>query len=168
VGTLIKPEQKLLLVCPENREQECVIRLARVGYENVLGYLAGGIKAWIKAGKPTQKTPSIQADELPSLLYDPNTIILDVRKPLEALSGHLPNAININLQQLEEHLNQLDPNNRYLVHCAGGYRSTIACSILERNHFSNFINVKGGFKAIKQVPNIPIVTGQEQLTIATA
>lgn len=158
-GTLIPSNQKLLLICPENRERECITRLARIGYENILGYLAGGFKTWETAGKPCSTTPTIDAYELPSLISRPDHVILDVRKPLEAPTEYLPNSLNVNLQQLEESLPTLDKNKTYLVHCAKGYRSTIACSILERHQFPHFFNIRGGFEAIKKVPQISILSG---------
>lgn len=141
-GTLIEIDTPLIIVAEEGKEHESILRLARVGYENVKGYLKGGIKEW--KGQLTS-TKTIEAQKLP--LADVK--ILDVRKSTEFKGGHIDIAKNYSLQDLGDRVEELDMEEQYFVHCQGGYRSTIACSILEQKGFKNVINVHGGYDAIK-------------------
>lgn len=152
VGTLIPDiKQKILLITEEGREEEVVTRLARVGYDYTIGYLKGGIDAWIKAGKEIDQIESIQADQIAERLrHDPSAEVLDVRKASEFYSEHVIGARNVPLDYINDHLAQLDKNKTYLVHCAGGYRSMIFNSILKARGYGNLIDVQGGFKAIKE------------------
>lgn len=155
VGALIKDiHQPLVLVTPEGRENETVTRLARVGYDNTLGYLAGGIEAWKNAGFEAASINSIPAMELETRFDADKNFILDVRKESEYLSEHVVDAKNLPLDFLEENLDELKSDKTFFVHCAGGYRSMIASSILKANGINNFIDVKGGFAAIKET-NVP-------------
>lgn len=148
VGTIIKPETPLVLVTEVGKEEEAVLRLARVGYENVKGVLAGGMDAWIAAGKAIDTIQSVTADEFAANYQNDNT--LDVRRPGEqANTGVVPNAELICLEKLEQNLAQLDKDEHYYVHCAGGYRSVIAASLLKRHGFTKLTNVYGGMGTIK-------------------
>ncbi len=151
VGALITDiKQPILLVTDEGKEEEMVTRLARVGYENTLGYIKGGIDAWKKAGKLTNTIKSITANELANILdKNPNTNILDVRKKSEHFSEHVIGSENIALDYINQELSAIDKNKTYYVHCAGGYRSMIFISILKARGYDNLIDVQGGFSAIK-------------------
>lgn len=149
VGALITDiKQPILLVTPEGKEEETITRLARVGYDNTLGYLEGGIEAWKNAGKETDAIESISAEEFESRVTD-NSIILDVRKPGEWQSEHLVNATHLPLDYINDNMNQVNGNDHYFVHCAGGYRSVIFASILKSRGIHNLTDVKGGYGAIK-------------------
>ena len=150
VGTLIPDiKQPILLISDEGREEETVIRLARVGYDNTLGYLKGGLNAWKNAGKKTDQIKSVTVqtfvDEYKS---NPAINILDVRKKNEYDPEHIMDAKNLPLDFVNDGLPLIDKNKTYYVHCAGGYRSMIYTSILKSRGYINLINVEGGFKTI--------------------
>ncbi|WP_250632634.1 MBL fold metallo-hydrolase [Rhodoflexus caldus] len=158
VGTLITDiKQRIVVVADKGRERETILRLARVGYENVAGYLEGGFDAWREADMPVATTEVITAEELERIFDAATTKILDVRRTNEYKGGHLPNAINIPLRDLEKNLHQLNPKERYFVHCAGGYRSMIAASILARNGYNKVVNVNGGMEAIAKT-HLPVLS----------
>ena len=150
-GTLIPMGTPIVIVAEsEAQAQEAVTRLARVGHESVKGYLAGGIAAWNKAGMELAGLPQITVDELNELIADPAALqIVDVRRPPEYASGHVPHAIPASLSDLQKKFSslELDPNKPTAVICAGGYRSSAASSILEQHGFSNLLNVSGGTSA---------------------
>lgn len=148
VGTLISFQTPLLLVCDIGKERESIIRLARVGFENVIGYLSGGIEAWKESGKTIEHMHSVEPEHLLNPLNE-NDGILDVRNPSEWQQGILKNAQMISLSQLEKNISKLSKQATYYVHCAGGYRSMMAASLLKRNGFTHVINVKGGFNKMK-------------------
>lgn len=151
VGSLIVDlQQPIVLVCDENRTEEVITRLARVGYDNTLGYLAGGIEAWKAAGKPIETIESISAEEL-AQRYQNNEVehILDVRRPTEFLSQHLSDAENFPLDFINSNMNKLDRKETYHIHCAGGYRSMITASILKARGFDKVVDVSGGWKALE-------------------
>ncbi len=152
VGALIPDiKQTILLVAEEGREEEVVTRLARVGYDNTIGFLKGGFEAWKKVGNEVDTIESISVDELADRkIKNPNLSILDVRKKSENYSEHIIGAENIPLDYINEHLSEVDKSKTYYVHCAGGYRSMIFASILRARGFENLIDVQGGFKAIKE------------------
>jgi rhodanese-related sulfurtransferase len=150
VGAMIPDiKQEILLVCDEGREEEVVTRLARVGYDHTIGYLKGGFAAWKQAGKEIDQIQSVDADLLAAILEKQPVDILDVRKKSEHLSEHICQAENTPLDVINESMAQIDKNKTYYVHCAGGYRSMIFTSILRARGFDKLIDVKGGFKAIK-------------------
>lgn len=151
VGSLIPDiKQQILLVTEPGREEEVVTRLARVGYDYAIGYLKGGIKAWTEAGKETDKIVSVSAAEMSEALKkNPAAKVLDVRKESEYLSEHVVDAINAPLDYINDSMLKVDRNSNYYVHCAGGYRSMIFISILKARGYDHLIDVKGGFKAIK-------------------
>jgi hydroxyacylglutathione hydrolase len=150
VGALIADvSQPILLVVSEDRAEEAVTRLSRVGFDNTLGYLEGGIEAWIKAGKDVDTLESVSAETLRSRL-DPDLPVFDVRNDGEYQTAHIPRAVHTPLGDLNEYLDTYPENNSFYVHCAGGYRSVIAASILKSRGIHNVIDVAGGFKAIKE------------------
>ncbi|WP_299461379.1 MBL fold metallo-hydrolase [uncultured Microscilla sp.] len=149
VGTLIKNlNEPIMLVTPKGKEKETVLRLARVGYDNAIGYLKGGFDAWQTANKPVDQIKSIEAIELATLNKSGDIHILDVRKPTEYQSERIAGAQNFPLDFINGHLNDLDKEATYYIHCAGGYRSMITSSILKKHGYPNVIDVKGGFREI--------------------
>ena len=150
VGSLIGDvQQPILLVTPEGRETETITRLSRVGFDNTIGYLNGGFDSWIKAAKEYDVVSSIPADTFKELLVE-NKNVFDVRKSGEYLSEHVQEAVNTPLDYLNNHLEEFPEDGTFFVHCAGGYRSMIAASILKSRGIHNLIDVQGGFKAIKE------------------
>lgn len=151
VGALIADiEQPILLVTPRGKEEETIIRLSRVGFDKTIGYLKGGFEAWKQAGLEYDKTSSISAPELKQILVVEDVALFDVRKETEFKSEHVKNAKLTPLDYLNDHLNEFPENKTFYIHCAGGYRSMIAVSILKSRGIHNLINVTGGFEAIKQ------------------
>jgi rhodanese-related sulfurtransferase len=157
-GTLIPDiKQPILLVTEPGREQEAVTRLARVGYDHVLGYLRGGIEAWERKGVETDSIPSVSALEFSAAtLADPNIEILDVRKQSEYDAEHIIGAINLPLDYINENMIRIDKHKKYYVHCGSGYRSMTFVSILKARGYNNLINVSGGFGAIKSTGKFEI------------
>lgn len=151
VGELIVDVyQPLVLVVETGREEEAITRLARIGFDHVLGYLEGGMDAWIKAGKEVDSIENISADQLLSHYDKVKNQIVDVRAAKEHLSEHVVGSVNKPLSDINSHLEHFKDKMDQYVHCAGGYRSVIACSILKSRGIHNLINVSGGFKAIKE------------------
>ncbi len=156
VGDLIADvQQPILLVVGEGREEEAVTRLSRVGFDNTLGYLKGGVEAWEEAGKEIDSLESVSAEVLKEKLNN-QVPVFDVRKDNEFKTAHIPNAKHTSLSSINEHLNDYPSKEPFYVHCAGGYRSVIAASILKSRGIHNVIDVAGGFKAIKEA-NIEII-----------
>lgn len=156
-GSLLPFDQRIIMVTQEGMEEETIIRLARVGFENVEGYLRGGIEAWKKAGEITDMIIDVEADELAmDIPFDENLTVLDVRKPNEFAEGHVTDAVNINLADMTDValIAQFEENQNLYVHCAGGYRSLIACSILKKQGYHNLRNVSGGWAKIKEQKSI--------------
>ena len=150
VGALISDlNQPMVIVAPKGREEEVVMRLSRVGYDNSLGYLEGGLEAWKKAGLPVQTIDSISSTEFASQ-YTSDMNVADVRKPGEFFSEHVENAINLPLDFINENMSEWDKNKTYYIHCAGGYRSVIAASILASRGYDKLINIEGGFAEMKK------------------
>ncbi len=168
VGTLVRDiQQEILIVADEGREEEVVKRLARVGYDNVLGYLKGGLEAWKMAGKEVDDINSITANEFADIYQrvvsgdidhgksehqtsknEKRIKIKDVRKTTEFEAGHIKEAENIPLAQISELMTEFDKEEPNYVHCAGGYRSMVAASILKSRGYHNVVNIEGGFGAI--------------------
>lgn len=147
VGNVAQP---ILLVTPEGREEETVTRLARVGFDNTLGFLKGGIEAWKNADKQVDVVEGIDAVELKNIIEKNKIEIFDVRKPGEYLSEHITEAHNTPLDFINDHMSEFPSNKPFYIHCAGGYRSMIAASILKSRGIHNLIDVKGGFGKIKE------------------
>lgn len=150
VGTMIADvEQPIILVTPEGREKETVTRLSRVGFDRTLGYLKGGITAWKAAGKQTDSMHSVEASELKKVLQQ-DAPVFDVRKDGEYESAHIPAAKHTSLEFINDYIDEFPADEPFYVHCAGGYRSVIAASILKARGIHNVIDVAGGFKSIKE------------------
>lgn len=151
VGALITDiKQPIVLVVPEGKSEEAVTRLSRVGYDNTLGYLEGGIEAWQSAGKDIETLESISAETFAERAKSSDINILDVRKDGEYQSMHLEDAQHLSLDFINDKMNEVSKDKTYYVHCAGGYRSVIAASILKARGYHNLIDVAGGFGAIKK------------------
>lgn len=164
VGEMIPDvKQEILLITDPGKEEEAVTRLARVGYDYSLGYLKGGFQAWKIAGKDYESISRTNAEEL-ATIYAENPLIIDVRKASEFESEHIENAVNIPLNQINSHLAEFPKDRPFYIHCAGGYRSMIASSILKQRGWTNFIDVRGGFKAIKET-SIPVTQYIEPATL---
>ncbi len=149
VGAVLKTvRQPIILVVDENRLEEAITRLARVGFDHILGYVKGGVDAWKNAGLPTDRLESIQASELEQQLSAEKSEVVDVRKTTEYQSEHIVDAVNRPLDDIDEIVHTF-PKDHFYLHCAGGYRSVIAASILKRNGIHNFTDVSGGFAAIR-------------------
>ncbi|XCF05498.1 MBL fold metallo-hydrolase [Tamlana crocina] len=153
VGALITDlKQPILLVTPEGKEEEAVTRLSRVGYDNTLGYLEGGMEAWKAAGKDIETVNSITANEFANEFKTKNVNILDVRKDGEYKSEHIKSdqVQHFALDFINDNMDTIDKKSTYYLHCAGGYRSLIATSILKARGFDKLIDIAGGFGAIKE------------------
>ena len=150
VGTLIGDTQHpIILVTPKGREEETITRLSRVGFDNTLGYLEDGITAWTAAGKDIEQIENVTAAQLQTKIED-GAALFDVRKENEYDSVHIPNATLIPLDKINESLNHHAFEKEFYLHCAGGYRSMIALSILKNRGIHGGVNVVGGMKAIKE------------------
>jgi len=150
VGTLIKDVNRpILLIVQKGKEEEAITRLSRVGCDNCIGYLDGGINTWVKSGNPTSNLKSISANEFVETLKLNKINILDVRKISEFETKHIEGAMNYPLAEIYDHLDNIKAEENLYVHCAGGYRSVIAISVLKANGFDNLIDISGGFKQIK-------------------
>ena len=151
VGALIADtKQPLLLITEPGREEEAVTRLSRVGFDNTLGYLKGSFEAWKKAAKEYDTVSSIPAEIFKEELVGGSKSVFDVRKKSEYLSEHVMDSNNTPLDFLNDHLTEFPENKTFYLHCAGGYRSMIASSILKSRGIHNLIDVQGGFKSIKE------------------
>lgn len=156
VGALIADvKQPILLVAPEGREEETITRLSRVGFDNTLGYLKGGFDAWKAASKEYDTISSISAEVFKEKLEEAAVPVFDVRKEGEYVSAHIKDAHLTPLDFLNDHLSEFPENETFYVHCAGGYRSVIAASILKSRGIHNLVDVAGGFGAIKKA-GIPV------------
>ena len=157
VGELIPDLQQEILLVAENHEkvEEAIIRLSRVGYDHAIGYLEGGFQAWVNAGKEVDTVNRITADDLAILEEIHLTPVFDVRKKSEFASEHLVQAVNIPLNEISQRLSEFPKDKHFVLHCAGGYRSMIAASILKQRGYDNFVDVIGGFNEIK-LTNLPI------------
>lgn len=165
-GSLLPFDKPLLLVTEPGREKESVIRLARVGFDKMAGYLEGGYAAWIGAGLPNDMIIDVEADELMmDLPFDPNLVVLDVRRETEFADGHLRDAVNIPLEELTDpgSMANVEEQQQLYIHCAGGYRSVIAASLLKRQGIHNLRNINGGWAKIKEQEKADIVKEQSQL-----
>jgi len=149
VGELIKDiNHPIVIISPAGREEEAITRLSRLGFDNSKGYLKGGINAWIDSGNEVDSVESINKNEFEKLFFEENTKIFDVRNESEFNSEHVVGACNIPLNKLNANLEKINSNGVNYIHCAGGYRSMIASSILKARGIHNFIDIKGGYSAI--------------------
>lgn len=159
-GSLLPFDTPIVLITEPGQEKETIVRMARVGFSTVVGYLDGGYETWKNAGEEIDMIIDIDADELMmDIPHDKNLVVIDVRRPTEYADGHLKDALNITLSEMTDPLsmaNLEDEQNLY-VHCAGGYRSVIASSLLKRQGFQNLRNVAGGWGKIKEQEKAEIV-----------
>ncbi len=159
-GSLLSFNAPLLLVTDKGKEKETIIRLARVGFSKVNGYLEGSFEAWKNSGEPIDMVIDVEADELMmDIPFDDKLVIVDVRKPAEYADGHLKNAVNIPLNDMTDpaSMANLEEDQNIYVHCAGGYRSVIASSLLKRQGIHNIRNITGGWSKIKEQKKADIV-----------
>ncbi len=151
VGTLIADtEQPLLLITPEGQEEETITRLSRVGFDGAIGYLAGGFEAWKKAGMDYDTITSLPAEKVKENINTKKVPVFDVRKVGEYQSEHIVDAYHAPLSMLNDHLVNFPKDETFYVHCAGGYRSVIAASILKSRGFHNLIDLAGGYEELKK------------------
>ncbi|WP_428225457.1 MBL fold metallo-hydrolase [Flavobacterium sp.] len=151
VGTLIADvKQPLLLICQKNKEEETITRLSRVGFDNVLGILENGFESWTNAGLETDSVHRITAETFAEQISSGNHKIIDVRKETEYAAKHLEEAYNKPLAYINDWINELNPKEHFYLHCAGGYRSMMAASILQARGYRNFTEIEGGFGAISK------------------
>jgi len=165
-GSLLPFDKPILLITEPGKEKESIVRLARVGFDKMKGYLNGGYNAWKEAGEKIDLLIEVQADELlMDLPFDKNLVILDVRKETEFADGHLPEAINLPLGDMNDpaSMGNIEEHHNLYVHCAGGYRSVIASSLLKRQGIHNLRNVVGGWNAIKQQEKVEVVKEKSML-----
>lgn len=156
VGEMIADiNQAILLVTDPGREEECMIRLSRVGFDNTIGYLEGGFESWKQAEKETDFLKRITGEQLEVMLKTADLPLFDVRKKSEFDSEHLLNSTNIPLNQLNTKLGSFLKEKPFVIYCAGGYRSMIAASILKQRGFDNFVDVSGGFNEIAKTTDLP-------------
>ncbi|MGN6804068.1 MAG: rhodanese-like domain-containing protein, partial [Ginsengibacter sp.] len=156
-GSLLPFDKPILLITEEGKEEEAVVRLARVGFENVEGFLRGGFDAWKKAGEKTDMIINVEADELAmDIPFDDRLTVLDVRKFSEFADGHVKDAMNLPLAEMNDvaQIAQLEEDQNIYIHCGGGYRSIIAASLLKRQGYHNLRNVLGGWDKIKEQKTI--------------
>jgi glyoxylase-like metal-dependent hydrolase (beta-lactamase superfamily II)/rhodanese-related sulfurtransferase len=157
VGTLIADvKQPILLVVEKGEEEEAITRLSRVGFDNTIGYLEGGFSAWKESGKQFDKVTSISAQQFENEIKNNDSVIFDVRKKSEYDNERIDSAINTPLDVINNYLSDVPDKKDFYVHCAGGYRSMIAASILKSRGVHNLIEIKGGFKSIKET-SIPLI-----------
>lgn len=158
-GSLLSFNKPIMLVTEPGKEEETLVRLSRVGFDKIRGYLAGGFEAWLAAGEPVDMIIDVEADELVmDIPHDPNLVIVDVRRESEFADGHLVNAQNLPLNEMNDVMNlaHFEDNQNLYIHCAGGYRSVIAASLFKREGTHNLRNVLGGWNKIKEQENIKI------------
>jgi hydroxyacylglutathione hydrolase len=159
-GSLLPFDRPMVLVTLPGEEKESLIRLARVGFDKMKGYLEGGFAAWRQSGEPIDMIIDIEVDELAmDLPFDDNIVVLDVRKEPEFAEGHIKGAVNLPLNDMVDPVSManLEDHHNIYVHCGGGYRSIIAASLLKRQGIHNLRNVAGGWSKIKDQKGIEIV-----------
>jgi rhodanese-related sulfurtransferase len=152
-GNLLPFSSEIILVTEPGKEKETVVRLARVGFDKMVGYLDGGFDAWVKANEPIDLIIEVEADEMAmDIPFDDHMVVLDVRGQTEYADGHVEDAINLPLDEMMDpaSMANIKDNDNVYVHCAGGYRSVIASSLLKRQGIHNIRNVIGGWNQIKE------------------
>lgn len=155
VGALIGDvKQTILLITEVGKEEEVITRLSRVGFDNVIGFLEGGFEAWLKSGKEMDTVNRITAAEFEAQFKAGESMVIDVRKESEYSAEHVEDAYSKPLAYINDWTKDINPENHFFLHCAGGYRSMIAASILQARGYRNFTEVAGGFKAIAET-NVP-------------
>jgi hydroxyacylglutathione hydrolase len=159
-GSLLPFNVSIVLVTEPGKEKETIIRLARVGFEKIKGYLDGGYEAWKNAGEPIDMIIDVEADELMmDIPHDQNLVVIDVRRETEFADGHLKDAVNIPLIEMTDpgNLANLEETQNLYIHCAAGYRSVIASSLLKRQGIHNLRNITGGWEKIKEQEKAEII-----------
>jgi len=157
VGSVLKNiDQKILLVCDNGQENEAITRLARIGFDNVIGYLSGGFHNWEKSGESKETIDSITAQNLEKMINGDMSIV-DVRTCGERKNGFLKNSVDMSLDKIESEYKSLDNTRKHYIHCAGGYRSMIACSYLKKQGLNSVVDVQGGFSAISKNTDLEII-----------
>lgn len=151
VGTILPVDTPIILVTSEGKEKECITRLARVGFENIKGYLQGGINIWMQANQSIEHVHTVTSMDYDKFLSSTTYKLLDVRNEREAEHNKIGRSILIPLNQLQAKVGTFNKAEKYLVYCAGGYRSMIAASILKANGIKNVLNIEGGIGKVKQV-----------------
>ncbi|MBX3238917.1 MAG: rhodanese-like domain-containing protein [Chitinophagaceae bacterium] len=150
-AVLLLPETKIILVTPPGKEAEIAGMLRDKGFSQILGVLDGGFEHWKNEGEPVDMIINVNADELAmDIPFDKNLLVLDVRKPMEFADGHIKDSVNLPLNEMKDPLRiaELEDNQNIYIHCASGYRSVIASSVLKQHGFNNIRNVTGGWDAI--------------------
>lgn len=158
-GSLLSFDKPMILVTEAGKEEETIIRLSRVGFAKIQGFLKGGFEAWQAAGETVDMIIDVEADELAmDLPHDPNMVVVDVRRETEFADGHIKDAQNLPLNEMNDVLNlsHFEDNQNLYIHCAGGYRSVIAASLLKREGTHNLRNVLGGWNKIKEQSSLTI------------
>lgn len=151
VGELIPDvKQEILLITYPGKEEESITRLSRVGYDNAIGYLDGGIEKWKKSGKEIDTVGRMTADEFEKIYYTENPLVFDIRKKSEYDSEHVIEAVNVPLNEINNHLSQFPKDKPFILYCGSGYRSMIAASILKQRGWNDMVDVVGGFEAITE------------------
>lgn len=159
-GSILPFDREIILITPEGMEEEAVIRLSRVGFEKMRGCLEGGFATWKNADETIDVIIDVEADELMmDIPFDQNLVVVDVRRETEFADGHLVNALNLPLSEMTDvvHMAQFEDNQNLYIHCAGGYRSVIAASLLKREGIHNLRNVLGGWAKIKEQEKAEII-----------
>ncbi len=159
-GSLLPFDAPILLITEPGMEKESIIRLARVGFDKVIGHLAGGFEVWKGAGEEIDIIIDVEPDELMmDLPFDENLIVMDVRRPNEFAEGHIKDAINLPLNDLVDpaSMANIEEDQNVYVHCGSGYRSVIAVSLMKRQGIHNLRNVVGGWNKIKELEKVEIV-----------
>ena len=155
VGSMIVDvQQPILLVCDDCTEEETITRLSRVGFDNVLGYLKGGFESWKNSGKEIDTIHRISPEEFAEK-FNENSKVIDVRKEGEYVAEHINDAYSKPLAYINDWVGNINPDEHFFLHCAGGYRSMIAASILQARGYRNFTEVEGGFNGIKKTEKVP-------------
>jgi rhodanese-related sulfurtransferase len=158
VGALIPDlKQKLLIITEPGKEEEVITRLARVGYDYTIGYLNGGFDVWKASGKEVDVVDSVSAGEFAERFGSEGTEVIDVRKPDEFAAGHIKGAKNMPLDYINDLMAEFPKNERLYIHCAGGYRSMIAASILKSRGVDDVVNIDGGYGAVTKT-SVPVLT----------
>ncbi len=156
VGSVIKNiNQKILLISEKGQENEAITRLSRVGFDNVIGYLSGGFDSWKNSDEKIEKIESLTVTDLEKIINN-NISLIDVRACGERKNGFLESSLGVPLNNIESEHNSLDKSTKHYIHCAGGYRSMIACSFLKKEGYNSVVDVQGGFAAISKNTNLKI------------
>jgi rhodanese-related sulfurtransferase len=158
-GTLLPFHQRMILVTGAGQEEETIIRLARVGFDKMEGYLKGGFEAWKKAGERIDMIIDVEVDELAiDIKHDPKLLVVDVRRETEFGDGHIKDAMHLPLSDMTDvaQIANFEDDQNLYIHCAGGYRSVIAVSLIKRQGYHNIRNVTGGWAKIKEEKSISI------------